>query len=642
MSTETLTSLAILKVHVDQGKDYLDYLRPFILHVLAEHKPDRVTATGVQNDIRADFGLEIPERTIQIVLKRLSRQFPLQKEHGFYRIAGALPNTDMDSKKANASRHINAVITGLCEFSKSTAKPISTHDEAVTAICAFLTQFKIPCLRAYLRGTAIPNIEGHDDAQIVLVSKYALNLQQTAPHRFDSFMVVVTGHMLANALLCPDLQNAPKTYKDVTFYLDTPLLVRLLGLEGGQKQAAVKNLVELLLNLGGKVATFAHSREELEKVIKGAALHIESPNGRGAIVAEARRRGTTKSDLLVLAGQIDDKLKEIRVEVQSTPRYIAEFQIDEIAFEKELDDEVSYFNSHAKEYDINSVRSIYVLRKGISPMNIEWSKAILVTSNAGFSRAAFEYGRQHKESCEVSPVITDSSLANIAWLKAPLGAPDLPMTEVLAISYAALQPSTQLLEKYMKEIDKLEQQGKITARDHQLLRSSQLAQDELMNLTLGEEEALNEQTITETLERVTAEIRKEESEKYKAEQSAHRATIEQIAKEKEEKIQIQKRLYWHCRLQAAKCAWFVSISISALIVCGLAAGVGIRSDKPIVGWLLMTTSSILILLTLSNLIIGVTVKTLHEKIQAYCLRWFLSRKSAETGINLKNCDDNFQ
>ena len=40
MATNTLTSLAILKVNIDQGKDYLDYLRPFILQVLVEQKPE--------------------------------------------------------------------------------------------------------------------------------------------------------------------------------------------------------------------------------------------------------------------------------------------------------------------------------------------------------------------------------------------------------------------------------------------------------------------------------------------------------------------------------------------------------------------------------------------------------------------------
>ena len=38
----------------------------------------------------------------------------------------------------------------------------------------------------------------------------------------------------------------------------------------------------------------------------------------------------------------------------------------------------------------------------------------------------------------------------------------------------------------MREIDRLEEQGKISERDHQLLRSSSIAYDELMNLKLGD------------------------------------------------------------------------------------------------------------------------------------------------------------
>ena len=634
MSTETLTSLAMLKVHVDRGQDYLDYLRPFILQVLGAHTPDQVTDAIVRDLIRADFGLEIPDPAVQVVLKRLSRQYPLKKNGGIYRITGELPDPRIGAKKADAIRHIKAVITGLDDFSKGSGKPLGSHEEAVTAICAFLTQFNIPCLHAYLRGTAIPTIEGQHHPQIVLVSKYVLALQNTDPERFESFLVVVKGHMLANALLCPDLKNAPKSYKGVTFYLDTPLLVRQLGLEGEPKQAAVNNLVALLLNLGATVATFSHSRDELEHVITGAAQHIESPNGRGAIVMDARRRGTTRSDLLVLAGQIDDKLKDARIDVLSTPQYIADFQIDETAFEKALDDQVSYLNPHAKEHDINSVRSIYVLRARTSPTIVERSKAALVTSNAGFSRAAFQYGQRHEASREVSSVITDFSLANMAWLKAPLGAPGVPMTELLAFSYAALQPSKELFEKYLSEIEKLKKQGKITARDHQLLRSSQLAQAELMNLTLGEEDALTEQTVMETLKRVTEEIKKEESNKYRMERAAHQETQEQLAEQRTIKKLVQERLYWRCRQRATVCAWCASTIIVVLLTGGLAAGVGLRSNNPIVGWLLVAASGVLILLTLGNLVFGTSVRRLHEGVQARCFAWFISRKAAETGLDL--------
>jgi hypothetical protein len=639
MLSATLTSLAMLKVNIDQGKDYLDYLRPFILQVLVEQKPERVTATVVRDQIRTQFGLDIPERPIQLVLKRLSRKHPIKREYGIYRITGILPDPRLVIKKSEAERHIQAVVSGLIEFSKLSGKEISTEDEAITALTVFLSMFDISCLRTYLRGTVIPTITEKHDSDAVLVGQYILHLQKTDLERFESLMILVQGHMLANALLCPDLENAPKAYKGVTFYLDTPLLIHLLGLEGQAKQAAMKDLIELLHKLGGSVATFSHSSKELERVLKGAAEFVNSPKGRGTIVMEARRIGTSRSDLLLLAGKIGDKLDKAGIKVKDTPPYIAQFQIDETTFQKVLEDEVSYFNPHAKEYDINSVRSIYVLRKGTSPSTLEKSKAVLVTSNVGFARAASEYGQRHEESRDISSVITNFSLANMAWLKAPMGAPSLPALEVLALAYAALQPSRDLLNKYLNEIDKLERQGKITARDHQLLRSSTLAQDELMRLTLGDEEALTEETVTETLRRVSSEIKREESEKLMAEREAHRKTQQELVLERESKRKVQQRLYWRSRRKAQFCAWFLSIFIGVLIVAGLPVGLLLRPFSPLLGWVFNVGSGLTTLLTIGNLLFGATVKSLHNRVQNRCLTFFIKRGVSATGLNLEVSDE---
>lgn len=639
MSTATLTSLAMLKVKIDQGGDYLDYLRPFVLQVLVDHRPDPVTDGVVRDYIRTDFGLEIPDRVVQIVLKRLSRKHPLKKVEGVYHITGNLPDHGIAAEKSRADRHIHAVVSGLNEFSKSTAKPIQSAEDAVTAICTFLTEFDIPCLRAYLRGTAIPTIKGRRDSDIVLVSKYVLHLQQTDPERFESFMIMVQGHMLANSLLCPDLQNTPKTYKDVTFYLDTPLLIQWLGLEGEAKQSAMENLIDLLRKLGANLMVFSHSRDELERVIRGASINVDSPMGRGAIVREARRSGTTKSDLLLLSGQIDNKIDQFRIKVVDTPSYEPTFQIDERVFETVLEDEVLYHNPRAEADDINSVRSVYVLRKGMSPSILEKAKAVLVTNNSGFARAAWHYGQKFEESREVSSVITDFSLANMAWLKVPMGAPSLPMIEVLAFSYAALQPLQKLLNKYMTEIDKLERQGKITTRDHQLLRSNTLAQDELMRLTLGDENALTEETITETLRRVSEEIKKEESEKLTTEQEEHRRTQDERTALYSEKKRIQERMYWRCRRKAKIYAWLASVAIGLLLVVGLVVGLGLRSNNQVLGWVFVASSGVLLALTLVNLLVGSTVKDFHQRIQDRCLTWFIKREAARTGIDLSELSE---
>ena len=61
MSTATLTSLAMLRVNLEEQRgDYLENLRPFILQVLFTHNPNPVTDAIVAQHVREDFGLVIP------------------------------------------------------------------------------------------------------------------------------------------------------------------------------------------------------------------------------------------------------------------------------------------------------------------------------------------------------------------------------------------------------------------------------------------------------------------------------------------------------------------------------------------------------------------------------------------------------
>ena len=634
MSTATLTSLAMLKLKIDQGGDYLDYLHPFVLQVLVEHRPDPVTDVAVKQHLKSEFGLEIPNRTIQLVLKRLARKQPLIREKGVYRITGDLPDPGIAARRVEVHRHIKAVIAGLIEFSKKSFHPFSDDEEAVQAVCSFLEEFDVSCLKAYLRGTAIPSVSQKKRTDVVLVSQYVLHLQQTDPERFASFQILVQGHMLANALLCPDLVNAPKTFKDVIFYLDTPLLLRWLGLEGKIKQDAVEELAQLVKKLGGSFAVFAHTRDELKSVIHGAANHLNDPDARGAVVMEARRQGTTRSDLLLFAEQMEDKLMELQVEVRPTPPYIGDFQIDEEAFSGVLDDEVSYFNPMAKEHDIKSVRSIYVLRKGKSVQSLEKAVAVLVTTNTGFARAAYRYGERYEESRNVSPVITDFSLSNTAWLKAPMSAPNLPITEILAFSYAALELPKSMLENFLKEVEKLEKQGKITARDHQLLRASPLVQEELMRLTLGEEKALTEQTVIETLERVTSEIKREESEKYNAEQDAHGRTKQKLATEQKRIEQIRRRIHQSCLRKARIYSWGVAITIGLTLAFGIVVGSRLFPESKISSGLVTIVLVLATLVQLIDALLGIPLIRIRERVEKFLLAHMIQRESARFGIDI--------
>lgn len=551
MSTVTLTSLAILKVNIDQGTDYLDYLRPFVLQALFDDQPEVVSDREVAALIRHKFGLEIPARTIQIVLQRLVKADSLKRDHGIY-ILRNITNPGIAMVQGRAQSQIKATAAALMEYAHKHSQVEFDENRATEAICAFLSKFNVSCLRAYLRGTAIPDNTDSNDTDIILVSKYVMHVRETNNDLFEKFMIFVQGHMLANALLCPDLKSA-STYKKTTFYLDTPLLVQLLGLEGESRKRAADELMLLLSHLGGRVAMFAHTREELGRVLDWAAAWVDAPKGHGRIIQEARRKGRTRSDLILLANDAEDMLEKAGVKLHPTPAYITKYQIDESGFEDILDDGVMYLNPRAKEYDINSVRSIYVLRRGAIPLSVEKSKAILVTSNTSFAKAAWQYGRKIEASREVSSVISDFSLANLAWLKSPMGAPSLPMVEVMAFAYAAAQPSTALMSRFLSEIENLRSSGAISERNHELLRSSPSVYDELVSMTLGDDTALTESGVREILHRVEEEIKAESEVKLAEEKSVHMDTQKKLRDaqaelrgSKELHQRREENLYWRC------------------------------------------------------------------------------------------------
>jgi hypothetical protein len=222
----------------------------------------------------------------------------------------------------------------------------------------------------------------------------------------------------------------------------------------------------------------------------------------------------------------------------------------------------------------------------------------------------------------------------MAWLKAPMGAPSIPMREVLAFSYAALQPSQAIWDKYLSEVEKLEKQKTITARDLQLLRSSQLVQEELMTLTLGEEESLSEQTITAVLDRVTGEIKREENDKLSAEKAAHVKTQEKLIAERNENLLIQQRIYWRSDRTAGRVAWTFSIGVVVVLAIGVAVSLGFNFDNQLLQWAIPSILSILFVFTLGGLIWGATIKGFHQSLHDRCRTWLIQRESAALGIHI--------
>jgi hypothetical protein len=556
----------MLKVKVNHGEDYYDYLTPFVSQAVYDQKDRQVVSANVQSYICENYGLDVPDQVISIVLKRMVKKGFIEKEYAVFKATDKLVDPELPQKIIETKRNVDSVIHGLIEFSKNTPVPLLDKPEAERAIFQFVSYFTVDCLRSFITGSVI-NTETKNTPVTVLVGNYVLNIAETDPEKFRCLLIIVQGQMLTNALLCPDLSNAGKKFKNTTYFLDTPIVIKVLGLCNESEYKSIVKLLEILKKLGASIAIFEHTHTEIETVIRSVADGINQGKSRGPLATEARNRKLTKADLIIMAEKIDDNLDRSGIKILPTPKYARNYQIDEGVFEKVLDDEISYHNSKAREYDINSVRSIYALRSGIAPKKIEKSIAMLITSNSKFAKAAYQYGYRNEDTYEITTVITDTNIANIAWLMSPMGASTLPQFELIALAYSALQPTHSLLKKFLTEIDKLKQDGNITENDHQILRS-QAAYETLMDVTYGDESQFSNDTIYEIQEKIVQEIRAEANEETFTEKRSHQKTQEALTKEKKRNqdnlsklSEIRERIFWRCQRRSKRTAIAIGLGM---------------------------------------------------------------------------------
>lgn len=631
MSREiTLSSLAMLKAKINEGGDYLEYLRPFVIHALSlQSEKTPIYDELVSKVIRDVFGLIIPARTTHILLKRIAREekYLAKRDGVFYVTEGVPPSQTIEKEKAQAQRTINSVSKSFIKFVLESFSEDLNEAEAFDAITVFLSKFSLSCLKAFLRGTALPNHLEHIDRKLVLVSSFVNELEQHNSRGFEDFMILVQGHMLANALTCPDLDLSKKSYAGVSFYLDTPLLVQALGLEGEAKGRALLELLSAIQNLGGEVYYFSHTFNELEKVISGAAEHIDSQIGRGSIVFEARKTGQSRADLLLQLETARESLDDLGLKHKPTPTYNEKYQIDENKLDSIIDRFVSYRNNtNAKSYDINSVRSIFALRKGNRPNRIDNCRALMITNNSGLADAAYEYGNLVENAGEISAVLTDFSVANISWLKAPQAAPLLPQREIMAFAYATLRPSDEFLGKVLEQADKLESEGKISPESHQLLRSSNFAQQLLYNATLGEEEGLTEETISQALQKVSDEIRKRELIKLREEENQHQTTRDLLYAEQAKTTSLRDRLRSNANNTATRTINLATSLAVLVIILGNTSGWFLEGAVGLQKYFWIFTAVAATIASILSLFTGVSIKEIRSKlIRQYRTQLYLKR-----------------
>ena len=574
----SIASLGLLAAAAAENKDYLDYITPFILQLARAELRNSLNPHILQDALKSKYGLTFPTATLNLCLKRLrhSGVLYIRRPYRTYHLSDNHNPTQPDLAESQKThlRRLRAILDRLIAFAKEQFGTNVSLNQAVAMMTSYLLHFSIDFLRAYTNKSALPVVAA-DRTDIFVVNALVREAQEHDPALLESIDVFVKGYMLSNALLCPDLNPSAQHYSGLTIYLDTPLFFDLLGLHGSEQREAALEAVALCKELGATVAIFSHTDREAFSTIKFCAKAVEDIRvQKGKIIKEARARGISGLQLELLAHNLEREYAKLGIVLHKTPKHLVEFQIDEKILDVALDEDIAYHYERARHNDIDSIRAIYTLREGSAPKSLDKCRAIMVTNNAALAKVAYEFGRQFESSTEVSTVITEFSLANMAWLKRPLVSSSLPKFEMIALAYTALNPSEAFWKRTLAEIERAVREKNITPRDHAIARISPRMQREMMNLTLGREENITQTTVVEAIERIRNELVAEERARANAAEALaaeSRANAERLRQEIEIGLEKEAAILRKLSLLSERAGRIVKVTIFVTLACAYAA-----------------------------------------------------------------------
>lgn len=530
MSEQTLTSLAILTVNWDRGHDVIDSFVPIVAECIRTGGDRPVGLVDLQEAVKADAGIKIPSGALHAILQRCARKGLVTREHKVYvPKRDKLEETDYLSTQQEAIRSYTSLLTKLRRFAKCRYHIKWSSEEVDERLLAFLKEGSVPILAAATEGDPLP--EGREQSRKAkhVLSAFAGYLAENDPEGFAALEVVVKGYVLSGVLYYPDLGKVETRFDDLEVFCDTPFLLKALGFAEHGLHVQALDLVELLKELGAKLRCFHHTREELAGVLESEAKNIRAGASSDQTFGYAISRRFRRDEIEEMIVTVDVTLGKLGIEVVDTPPWTS--GIDESTLEEVLEEEVRYTRVPQRQKDMRSLAAVARLRRMQRVDSFENAKAIFVTTNLDLVRASSSFFTDIEGLGSIPVCLSVGTLTRLAWVKRPLSVPDLPKHMLIASSYASLNPSRALWQRYLEALAWRREKGELSDEEYQFLRSSREARQALMDKTLGEEDAFSAGTVDEVLAHAKRVIQAEAEEKTReAEEEAaqHRQHLARI------------------------------------------------------------------------------------------------------------------
>ncbi len=591
MNRNTIISLAMLyALWESKRQDLLDLIRPFVLFSVGNTTKagDRIDPTSVGKYMEDEFGYRSFQ--VEVVNKILSREtssnIPKEKRkierrnNAYYLIGSLSEHIDaFSAKRTICKTHSDAVTSALSAYFNECCVNNRNNYTQAESEAYLLSFFESQGSAILLSVDDLRQIMSKNNEVEYFIGKFILAEKDKSSVLMDYMVELVKGYFVTTALYLQAENNdvTRASFTDVTFFLDTRILLGFLGYKTEQENSSVQEMVKSLQRHGAKLACFTYNEDEVYNILEAYKQALIKGSRKSYYTLEYFDAQEYSSSLVDIAQrQFKDKLKESDIS-SFTPKQVlsdagigtsCQGLLDDSAIQTLLLKINPDYKLSSLPDDLAAINTVSRIRRGERLPNIEKCKAVFATTNTTLVFATRQYMKQYSLDYGFPLIISGSDLCVLAWLKDFEQDNNLPQMRLLENVLAAITPNIDLMDTYFSILNNMEEMGSISSDEVALLRVDLFARNELMELTRGEKERLTPAVIDAIREKMKKESfsagvergKAEAEEKYKKQQADRRNSLCKKAEEEieEDYKKIEKRIVNLVR--------FVSVAVAVLFI----------------------------------------------------------------------------
>lgn len=531
-TSRLLISSAMLTAMSDQqALDNLKLLERFVTMCIADStvvggKIDKSRVLELMDQQYAFSNMPLP--VLDKILQRMVRSsdhYVISAPHGNYKLAKSLESvlSLFKSQESLARSEVHDITTALTKRLVSVSPSLHATEDAVTIWLGeffesrgFDVLFDIDELRA--------NTIGNTDVRNYQIGRFVLEAKDDNPSLFSKIVRVARGIMLTSAIYI-DTTNVSSFTKarrltNLSVYLDTTFVLCALNYKLPEQKAAADVLLNMLRENGASLYIFPQHSDEIADILRNfrdrdaCSTKVTQPLER----LETDHLTSIEIDREIRS--LAANLKELNITIASRESYVdrtgvlkraPSAYIDYAGLTEHISKKITRYAHSPKmlENDADAISYVVMQRNGMKYETIESCPSIFLTTNNNLVREANQFLHYQAYRMWISPLITDTDLTSILWVKYSMQNRQIPRLLLVSAASAAVTPTSSVMERFYDITVRMSKRGDLTEDEAANLRFSTYARAEIMDLCGGNYDALDDTSVLAVRDRVKAQYAKE-------------------------------------------------------------------------------------------------------------------------------------